>query len=40
MEHHVEPQDPGPDWHRLRLVFMPERDTWYLVAIVRVEWTI
>lgn len=30
----------GMDWASLRLVFQREEDTWYLIAVVRDQWTI
>lgn len=35
-----DPVNNGLDWSSLKLVFQPEHDKWYLVAIVHGEWTI
>jgi hypothetical protein len=35
-----DPQYGGMDWRSLKLVFVQEEGTWYLVAIVHGEWTI
>ena len=35
-----DPQYGGMDWRSLRLVFIQEQGTWYLVALVHGEWTI
>ena len=35
-----DPQYGGMDWRSLRLVFVNDRGTWYLTAIVHCEWTI
>lgn len=35
-----DPQYAGMDWESLRLVFLQEGETWYLVGIVHDEWTI
>ncbi len=35
----VEPQYEGMDWRSLRLVFMQENHTWYLVGIIHDQWT-
>jgi hypothetical protein len=43
MEYHFsgfEAQYEGMDWESLRLVFIQEDSTWYLVGIVHDEWTI
>ena len=36
----IDPQYGGMDWRSLRLVFIPDNDQWYLVAIIHGEWTI
>ena len=35
-----DPQYAGMDWRSLRMVFVQENGTWYLVALVHGEWTI
>jgi hypothetical protein len=35
-----DPQYAGMDWRSLRLVFMQEDGTWYLVGIIHDQWTI
>jgi hypothetical protein len=35
-----DPKYGGLDWRSLRLVFIPDSEHWYLVAIVHGEWTI
>ena len=35
-----DPQYAGMDWRSLRLVFMQDNGTWYLVGIVHDQWTI
>ena len=35
-----DPVNDGLDWSSLKLVFQPEGEHWYLVAIVHGEWTI
>ncbi len=43
VEYHFSGFDPdfgGMDWRSLRLVFVVEGDTWYLVGIVSDQWTI
>ena len=34
-----DPQFEGMDWRSLRLVFMQDNDTWYLVGIIHDQWT-
>jgi hypothetical protein len=34
-----EPQLDGMDWRSLRLVFMENNSTWYLVGIIHDQWT-
>lgn len=34
-----DPQFEGMDWRSLRLVFMRDNDTWYLVGIIHDQWT-
>jgi hypothetical protein len=36
----IDPQYGGMDWRSIRLVFVEEGDSWYLVAIIHGEWTI
>lgn len=36
----ADPVNDGMDWSSLKLVFQPEGEHWYLVAIVHGEWTI
>lgn len=36
----IDPQYEGMDWRSLRLVFEPQEDQWYLVAVIHDEWTI
>ena len=42
VEYHLEGSEEygGMDWASLRLVFQLERDSWYLIGIVRDRWTI
>jgi hypothetical protein len=43
LEYHfpfIDPQYAGMDWRSLRLVFVEEGESWYLVAIIHGEWTI
>ncbi len=35
-----DPQYAGMDWRSLRLVFMQDNGTWYLVGIVHDQWTV
>ena len=36
----IDPQYQGMDWTSLRLVFQKEGNTWYLVGIIKDNWTI
>ena len=35
----VDPQFEGLDWRSLRLVFLEENNTWYLVCLIHDQWT-
>jgi len=43
VEFYRAPQDPqygGMDWQSLRLVLLPDGDSWRLVGVIHDEWTI
>ncbi len=37
--HGFDPQFEGMDWRSLRLVFMEDNNTWYLVGLIHDQWT-